>query len=191
MGKVFIEVRWHGRGGQGVVTAGRLAAETALLQGYYVQSFPEFGPERAGAPVRAYTRISDKPIRIHYQVLSPDYVVILDPTLIGNLDLKAGLKDTTKIIVNASEDLYERVREFFNGYETYVVDATKISVETFGRNLPNTPMVAAFFRISEIVDKDSFEKTVLSWFEERLGKELAEKNVKVAKRTWDEVKRLE
>jgi len=191
MKDVFIEVRWHGRGGQGVVTAGRLTAETALLQGYYVQSFPEFGPERAGAPVRAYTRISNKPIRIHYQVLSPDYVVILDPTLIGNPDLKAGLKETTKVIVNAPEELYENVRNFFKGYETYVVDATKISIDVFGRNLPNTPMVAAFFKISGVVDRENFERTVLSWFEERLGKDLAEKNVEVAKRTWDEVKKLE
>ncbi|MCD6157021.1 MAG: 2-oxoacid:acceptor oxidoreductase family protein [Euryarchaeota archaeon] len=191
MEDVFIEVRWHGRGGQGVVTAGRLAAETALLQGYYVQSFPEFGPERAGAPVRAYTRISNKPIRIHYQVLSPDYVVILDPTLIGNPDLKAGLKETTKVIINAPEELYENVRSFFEGYETYVVDATKISIDVFGRNLPNTPMVAAFFKISGVVDRENFEKTVLSWFEERLGKDLAEKNVEVARRTWDEVKKLE
>ncbi len=191
MGKDVIEIRWHGRGGQGVVTAGRLTAEIALQAGYYVQSFPEFGPERSGAPVKAYNRISKNPIRKHYQITEPDYVIVLDPTLLGNPDLKSGLKPESKVIINASEDLYDKIKEFFGEHEIYAVDATKISLDIFGRNIPNTPMVAAFFKISGLVNDENMYKITLEWFEERLGKDLAEKNVEVAKRAWSEVKKLE
>ena len=191
MGKDVIEIRWHGRGGQGVVTAGRLAAEIALQAGYYVQSFPEFGPERSGAPVKAYNRISKKPIRKHYQITEPNYVIVLDPTLLGNPDLKSGLKPESKVIINASEGLYDKIKEFFGDHEIYVVDATKISLDIFGRNIPNTPVVAAFFKISGLVNDENVYRITLKWFEERLGKDLAEKNVEVAKRSWSEVKKLE
>ncbi len=187
----MLEVRWHGRGGQGVVTAGRLVAAAALKAGYNVQSFPEFGPERAGAPVRAYNRIAKKKIRAHFQITNPKYVIVLDPTLIGNPQILEGTSEETIFIVNYPEERAKELREHLRRGEVYYVDATRISLEVLGRNIPNTPLVAAFLKVSGLVYLETLKEVVKEWFEERISPEVAEKNVKLVEKVWEEVKKLD
>jgi pyruvate ferredoxin oxidoreductase gamma subunit len=134
----LIEIRWHGRGGQGVVTAGKLLAETALGTGLYFQAFPDFGPERMGAPIRSFTRLSPKPITIHSQIEQPDVVLVLDPTLLGILAVTEGLKEKGTLVVNTSMSPAE-VREVtgFHTGQTFTVDASHIAIEEMGRDITN------------------------------------------------------
>ncbi|MBC7190274.1 2-oxoacid:acceptor oxidoreductase family protein, partial [Candidatus Aerophobetes bacterium] len=154
MGKLF-EVRWHGRAGQGAKTAALLLAEAALSEGKYIQGFPEYGPEREGAPIRAYTRISDSPIYIHSGVANPDAVVVLDSTLIGVVDITEGLGKDGVILINTEENPGKiRERLNFPDGKLYTVDATGISLEILGRNLPNMPMVGALIRVLPVLKLD-------------------------------------
>ena len=139
-----LEIRWHGRGGQGAKTAALLLADVAFKTGQYVQGFPEYGPERMGAPITAYNRISKDVIRVHSNIYTPDLVVVVDETLLHSVDVTAGLKEEGAIIINTSKSR-EEVMPFLNGYKgnVYTVDARKISVETLGKNFPNSPMLAA------------------------------------------------
>jgi len=140
----LIEIRWHGRGGQGVVTAGKLLAETALGMDQYIQAFPDYGPERQGAPIRAYTRMSPEPIRIHSQVEEPDIVLVLDPTLLQTVDVTEGLKPDGALLVNTPLSPQE-VREQL-GWKTgkvFTVDASHIAIDELGREITNTPMLGA------------------------------------------------
>src|SRR5699024_10481851 len=137
----MIEIRWHGRGGQGAKTASLLLADTAFNTGKYIQGFPEYGPERMGAPLTAYNRISDTPIRIHSNIYYPDYVVVVDDTLLESVDVTAGLKETGAIVINTtkSEDYLRKVLKGYKG-DIYTIDARKISEEALGKYFPNTPM---------------------------------------------------
>jgi len=176
MGKL-IEIRWHGRGGQGVVTAGEILAEAAMEEGKYFQAFPDYGPERMGAPVKAYTRISDSPIEIHSQITSPDIVVVINPTLIGMVDVTEGLKDDGVILVNTSESPQEMRKKL--GLEgkpvkVFVVDASQIAMKHLGRNIPNTPMLGALVKATGLVSLDS----VIHLTEERFGAKFREDVVK-------------
>ncbi len=188
---MLIEVRWHGRGGQGVVTASDLLARASILEGKYVQHFPEFGPERRGAPVRAYTRISDEPIEVHCAVYNPDYVVVIDPTLVSNVSyIMDGVKEGGTVIVNSTKEgvpkeLVEEVRK--RKCRLYYVDATKIALDIFGRELFNTPMLGAFVKVSGIVKLDS----VLKALEIRFSGEILKKNVEAVRRAYEEVKPYE
>ncbi|MES0342421.1 MAG: 2-oxoacid:acceptor oxidoreductase family protein, partial [Candidatus Humimicrobiaceae bacterium] len=142
--QIFIEIRWHGRGGQGAVTASKLLADAALSEGFYIQAFPEYGAERMGAPVRSFNRISSKEIDIHCQISEPDIVMVLDETLLETIDIAAGIKNDGSIIVNTSRDSGEilsliRLDDDKN-ISLYTVDASKISMETIGKVMPNTPM---------------------------------------------------
>jgi pyruvate ferredoxin oxidoreductase gamma subunit len=152
MGRL-IEIRWHGRGGQGAKTAALLFGDACLGAGMYIQAFPEYGPERMGAPVASYNRISDEPITIHSAVENPSVVVILDPTLIGSVDVTKGLRGDGVVLVNTGEPA-EKMREKLklNGQKLYVLDASAIAMETIGRNIPNTPMLGALVGATEIVD---------------------------------------
>lgn len=184
----MLEVRWHGRGGQGVVTASEILARAALLEGKYVQHFPEFGPERAGAPVRAYTRISDEPIDIHSGVYTPDIVVVIDPTLLPLKDmLFAGLKSGGYFIINIAEppqDLVQTCRE--KNLKLGFVDATKIALDIFKRPFFNTPMVGALVKVTGIVKLES----VLEAVKARFPGPVAEKNIEAIRRAYEEVKTL-
>ena len=142
--KKGLEIRWHGRGGQGAKTAALLLADVAFKTGQYVQGFPEYGPERMGAPITAYNRISKNPIRVHSNIYTPDYVVVVDETLLHTVDVTAGLKSAGAIIINTPKSEKE-VRPLLNGYKraVFTVDARKISMETLGQNFPNSPMLAA------------------------------------------------
>lgn len=155
--KRTVEIRWHGRGGQGAKTACLLLADVAFNSGKQVQGFPEYGPERMGAPITAYNRISDGKNTVHSNIYTPDYVVVVDETLIHTVDVTAGLAEDGAIIINSSKSP-EELKPLLNGYKGSVctVDAAAISIEALGKNFPNSPMLAAVVKISEVVELDKF-----------------------------------
>ncbi len=155
--KTITEIRWHGRGGQGAKTACMLLADAAFTSGKYVQGFPEYGPERMGAPITAYNRISDKRCSIHSNIYHPDYVVVVDETLLTSVDVTNGLSPEGGIVINSPRPP-EQLRPLLRGYEgaVYTVDARKISEECLGKNFPNTPMLAAIVQVSQVVDPITF-----------------------------------
>ncbi len=161
MAKDMIEFRWHGRGGQGAKTASQLLADAAFMAGMYVQSFPEYGPERSGAPITAYNRITPKRCPIHSNIYEPDYVLVVDETLLDSVDVTAGLKKEGAIIIN-SERSPEELRKRLNGYEgrVYTIAAGHISRKHLGAYFPNTPMLAAAVAVSNCVDKEDFLKNM-------------------------------
>jgi pyruvate ferredoxin oxidoreductase gamma subunit len=150
----MMEIRWHGRGGQGAKTAAMLLAEAALDAGKFIQAFPEYGPERAGAPIRAFTRISDDKIDIHCAVTNPHIVVVIDPTLVGPVNVTDGIDEDGLLLVNTNKTPGE-IREMVNmkGGKVYTVDASKIALETLGRDLPNTPMLGALVAATSLIDQ--------------------------------------
>jgi len=179
------EVRFHGRGGQGAWTASLLLAQAGLKEERYIQSFPTFGPERAGAPITAYTRISDEPIRLHSSVYEPDVVVVLDPTLLGPA-VSVGVKPDTKLAVNTSQTPAE-VREMLGigEVETWVLDATSLALKVLGRPITNTAMLGAIVKATGIVKLDSLLAAVQERFSGRIG----DLNVKLIETAYDEVKK--
>jgi len=187
--KKITEVRWHGRGGQGAKTAALLLAGAALDEGKYIQGFPEYGPERMGAPMQSFTRISESPITVHSHVSSPDAVVVLDSTLLEMVNVTEGLSDEGVILVNTSQSP-QQIREKLGlkKAKVFTVDATSISLETMGRNLPNTPMLGALIKATSLLKVD----TVISNIEKKLGKKynrkVVEGNIRAIKRAYEEVK---
>ncbi len=181
MNNGLIEIRWHGRGGQGAKTASLLLADAAFNTGKYIQGFPEYGPERMGAPITAYNRISDEPIRIHSNIYEPDYVVVVDDTLLESVDVTAGLKETGAIVINTTKDA-EYLKNVLNGYkgEVYTIDARKVSMETLGKYFPNTPMLAAIVKVSGIMADEDFLKDMEGSFKHKFAKkpEVIEGNMK-------------
>lgn len=167
----LIEIRWHGRGGQGAKTASLLLADAAFNTGKYIQGFPEYGPERMGAPITAYNRISDKPITIHSNIYEPDYVVVVDDTLLECVNVTAGLKETGAIVINTTKDA-EYLKNVLKGYNgsVYTIDARKISIETLGKYFPNTPMLAAIVKVSEIMPEQAFLDDMLNSFKHKFSK---------------------
>ena len=167
----LIEIRWHGRGGQGAKTASLLLADAAFNTGKYIQGFPEYGPERMGAPITAYNRISNKPITIHSNIYEPDYVVVVDDTLLETVDVTAGLKETGAIVINTTktpEYLKSKLKDFKG--EIYTIDARKVSMETLGRYFPNTPMLAAIVKVSKIMDEQDFINDMKGSFKHKFAK---------------------
>lgn len=185
---MLYEVRWHGRGGQGVVTASDLLARAVILEGKFAYHAPEFGPERRGAPVRAFTRISDEPLEQHFGIYRPDAVVVIDPTLQFNHDLiLEGLKESGLVVLNAKkvdEGLWERVKSL--KLSVWTVDAYSVALEVFGRPLYNTPMLGAFVKASGIVNLDSVLEAVRERFRDP---DVAAKNAEVIKRCFEGVAR--
>lgn len=157
--KDLIEIRWHGRGGQGAKTAALLLADVAFNNGLYVQGFPEYGPERMGAPITAYNRLSTTRIRVHSNIYEPDYVVVVDETLIESVDVTAGIKEGGAIIVNTQKSKEEIAEELaakgYNG-TIYTIDARKISIEALGKYFPNSPMLAAVVKITGVMEEEAF-----------------------------------
>lgn len=189
----LIEIRWHGRGGQGAKTASLLLADAAFNTGKYIQGFPEYGPERMGAPITAYNRISTKPITIHSNIYEPDYVVVVDDTLLESVDVTAGLKPTGAIVINTTKDS-EFLKEHLKGYEgeIYKIDARKISMETLGKYFPNTPMLAAIVKVSKIMDEKDFLEDMKGSFKHKFAKkpEVIEGNMKALEMALNEVKEI-
>ncbi|MBM4042398.1 MAG: pyruvate synthase [Planctomycetes bacterium] len=188
MAKDMTEIRWHGRGGQGAKTAATMVAEAALEEGKYSQGFPEYGPERMGAPIRGYTRIASAPIRLHCPITAPDLVVILDATLIGAEDLADGLKPDGAIIVNTHEPPAAiRKRLGVSHGKVYTVDATKIAIETIGRPIPNTPMIGALIRVSGFMQLGTVFHDIEKKFLKKLGAGVVQGNITAVKRAYEEV----
>jgi 2-oxoacid:acceptor oxidoreductase gamma subunit (pyruvate/2-ketoisovalerate family) len=183
--KKILEVRWHGRGGQGAWTASELLARAAIFEGKFIQSFPEFGPERMGAPVAAFTRISDKPIDIHCAVYNPDVVAVLDPTLLKSVPVTKGLVDDGNIVVNANGDSKDVKNMLGNKRaKVWTVPATEIAMQILGRAITNTAMLGAVVKVTEAASLNSIEKVV----KERFGEKIAEKNIGVIQKAYKEVK---
>lgn len=176
-----LEIRWHGRGGQGAKTAALLLADVAFKTGAYVQGFPEYGPERMGAPITAYNRISRNEIRVHSNIYTPDLVVVVDETLLLSVDVTAGLKEDGAIIINTSKS-EEEILPLLNGYQgrVFTVDARKISVEALGKYFPNSPMLAAAVAVSAVMDQDQFISEMYASYQHKFAKkpEVIEGNMK-------------
>ena len=190
----MIEIRWHGRGGQGAKTASLLLADVAFNTGKYIQGFPEYGPERMGAPLTAYNRIDDNPIRIHSNIYEPDYVVVVDDTLVGAVDVTYGLKHNGAILVNTSID-GKKIKEKLNGFagKIYTIDASKIAVETIGKNFPNTALLGSIIKITNLMSKQDLEENMLDSFKHKFAKkpDVIEPNMNALRRAYDEVKEAE
>ncbi len=189
----LIEIRWHGRGGQGAKTASLLLADVAFNTGRFVQGFPEYGPERMGAPITAYNRISSSKINIHSNIYEPDFVAVVDETLIESVDVTAGLKETGAIIINTEKKPEEIVRKL-NGYKgrVVVIDAAKISIAALGRYFPNTPMLAAVVTVSGIMDRDTFIDEMRSSFGHKFASKpgVIDGNMKALEMAIEEVGRV-
>ena len=189
----LIEIRWHGRGGQGTKTASLLLADAAFNTGKYIQGFPEYGPERMGAPITAYNRISDNPITVHSNIYEPDYVVVVDDTLLETVDVTAGLKTNGAIVINTtkSSDYLKSVLKGYQG-KVYTIDARKVSTEALGRYFPNTPMLAAIVKVTGIMNDEDFLKDMEGSFKHKFAKkpEVIYGNMKALEMALKEVKEI-
>ncbi len=185
-----IEIRWHGRGGQGTVTAAKVLADACLSGGKHVQAFPEYGPERAGAPLRAYNRISTNPLRVHAPVTKPDIVVVVDATLLDSIDVTEGASDDAVFVINTSRKP-EEIRQKLNLKPTqkvFTVDATKIALETIGRPLPNSTMLGAVAKATDLVDLETLLEDVKGSFSGgKFSEKIITANLEATKRGYEEV----
>ena len=184
-----VEIRWHGRGGQGAKTAAFLLAESLIDQGKYAQGFPDYGPERMGAPIRGYNRISDEPVRMHCDVRNPGIVVVLDPTLIGTDDITAGLAEDGVVLVNSTQSPEEmRALLKLAGRKVYTVDAEGIALKEIGRPIPNVPMIGALLRVNPLSEIGKMEKIIAKKFEGKFGDKIVQGNLRAMRRGYEEVR---
>ncbi len=190
MGK-HVEIRWHGRGGQGAKTAALLLADVAFNTGMYVQGFPEYGPERMGAPITAYNRLSDTEIRNHSNIYNPEYVVVVDETLLHTVDVTKGLSPEGGIIINTDKNK-EEIIPLLKGYEgkVYTIDARTISMETLGKYFPNSPMLAAVVKVTGIMSQQDFLEQMRTSYQHKFAKkpEVIDGNMAALERAFQEVK---
>lgn len=188
-----VEIRWHGRGGQGTKTASLLLTDAAFNTGKYIQGFPEYGPERMGAPITAYNRISEDKLTLHSNIYEPDYVVVVDDTLLSCVDVTSGLKKTGAIIINTKKPSAE-IRSLLNGYEgnIYRIDAKTISVDALGKYFPNIPMLGAVVKVSGVMEEEQFKSDMIASFKHKFAKkpEVVEGNVKALEKSMHEVERV-
>jgi len=178
------EIRWHGRGGQGAVASAEMLALAAIEEGKSAQAFPSFGPERRGAPVMAFTRVADEFIFIRTGVTEPDVVVVLDPTVMGAVDVTMGLRDGGIIIANSSRTAPELVERYGLKHTLYIVNANRIAVEEIGRPITNTTMMGAMVKATGLVELSSVEKQI-----EQRFPAIAEKNIKALRRAYEETEK--
>lgn len=185
----LIEIRWHARAGQGAVTASKLLAETALLKGSYIQAMPEYGPERTGAPLRAYTRISDLPIELHNNIVKPSVVVVLDETLLPVVDVLEGLDLDGLLLLNTTKGV-DAIRTELNvpsSIKVAVVNASGIALDTIGRDIPNTPVVGALAHITKVVSVDALKENLIKDFGKKFSQEVIDANLASVDRAAQEV----
>nr|MDD5837882.1 2-oxoacid:acceptor oxidoreductase family protein [Eubacteriales bacterium] len=188
--KEVVEIRWHGRGGQGAKTAALLLADVAFKTGKYVQGFPEYGPERMGAPITAYNRISNEEIRVHSNIYHPNFVVVVDEGLLESVDVAKGIKPGGAIIVNSTRtpaEVRNEIRDFDG--RIYTIDAKKVSVACLGKYFPNTPMLAATVKVSGVMEKDTFLNEMEASFNHKFASkpEVIEGNMNALKMAFEEV----
>ena len=187
----YIEIRWHGRAQQGIVTAAKMVGEACLRSGKYVQAFPEFGPERMGAPVKAYNRVSDEPIRLHCQVTDPKYILIADSTLIATVNVTEGAPEDAVFIINTTKTPAEMRNELkLKNKKTlvYTLDASKISLEAIGRNMPNTPMLGALAKTTDVITLDVLIDNFKENYSKKFSAKVVEGNIIAMTRGFQEVK---
>lgn len=183
------EIRWHARAGQGAVTAAKSLAESALEEGKNAQAFPDYGPERAGAPLRAYNRISNKPLRIHTAVTNPDIVIILDPTLIGTVNVAEGTPVNAVLVINTPESPGKmRAKLKLEGRKIFTVDATKISIDTLGRAIPNTPMMGAVVKVTGILKLETIIEDIKKTLGKKFPQKIVDANIAAINKAYEEVK---
>ena len=191
--KDLIEIRWHGRGGQGAKTASLLLADAAFNTGKYIQGFPEYGPERMGAPITAYNRIGTKPITIHSNIYEPDYVVVVDDSLLESVDVTAGLKEDGAIVINTTKDA-DFIKKNLKGYngDVYTIDAKRISIDALGKYFPNTPMLAAIVHVTGIMTDEELLNDMQGSFKHKFAKkpEVIEGNMKALEMALKEVNKI-
>jgi len=192
MEKDLIEIRWHGRGGQGAKTAALLFGEAALETGLYIQAFPEYGPERTGAPVASFNRLSKKPIRIHSGITDPDVVLVLDPTLIGKVNVLEGLPENGFLIINTKK-LPADIRKELNiqGRKIFTIDAYTVSLKTIGKAIPNTPMLGSLIKATSLLNFDHLVESVRKKLEIKFRgkpKEIVDKNIEAIKKAYQETR---
>ncbi len=184
------EIRWHGRGGQGAKTAALLLADVAFQAGKQVQGFPEYGPERMGAPITAYDRISDDEIRVHSNIYDPDFVAVVDDTLLHSVNVTGGLKENGGILINTQKSK-EEILPLLGNYKgrVFAIDARKVSLATLGKYFPNTPMLAAMVKISEVMEIDVFLREMKSSLEHKFARkpEVLDGNLKALSMAIEEV----
>lgn len=189
--KDMIEIRWHGRGGQGAKTAALLLADVAFKTGKYVQGFPEYGPERMGAPITAYNRISTTPITVHSNIYHPDYVIVVDESLLESIDVTSGLNKEGGLLIN-TEHSKEELLPLLRGYEgaVYTVDAKDISLRTLGKNYPNSPMLAAAVAVSGVMEQEDFLREMRASFEHKFAKkpEVIDGNMQALELAFQEIR---
>lgn len=186
----MIEIRWHGRGGQGTVTAAKVLADACLSGGRHVQAFPEYGPERAGAPLRAYNRISSREIRMHCPVLHPRVISIVDPTLIESVNVTDGATEDAVFVVNTSKSPQE-IREKLGAgpkQRVFTVDATKIALDCFGRALPNSPMLGALCKVTGLITLEHLLEDVRKSFGKKFAQKIIDGNLEATRRGYEEVR---
>lgn len=193
MEKAMTEIRWHGRGGQGAKTACMLLADAAFTAGKFVQGFPEYGPERMGAPITAYNRISEKRCGIHSNIYEPDFVVVVDETLLETVDVTKGLKKDGAIVINTAkspEELKERLKDYEG--KVCTIDARKISEECLGAYFPNTPMLAAIVKVSGVLNEEQFISDMKESFVHKFATkpQVVEGNMKCLTESMKEVRGL-
>ena len=185
------EIRWHGRGGQGAKTAALLLADVAFQTGKYVQGFPEYGPERMGAPITAYNRISDRQIRVHSNIYDPQYVVVVDESLLEAVDVTGGLKKDGAFLVNTSRPK-EEILPHLKGYEgkVFTIDAHKVPMAAMGKYFPNTPLLAAIVKVAEIMDEETFLREMRASFTHKFASkpEVIDGNMAALKMALEEVR---
>lgn len=188
--KNTVEIRWHGRGGQGAKTAALLLADVAFKTGKYVQGFPEYGPERMGAPITAYNRISEDQITVHSNIYDPQFVAVVDDSLLEAIDVTAGLAKDGAIIINTAKSMDE-IKPLLRGYEGKVtlIDARAISIEALGKNFPNSPMLAAVVAVSGVMDRDAFLSEMRASFQHKFAKkpEVIDGNMKALELAFEAV----
>lgn len=192
MASEMIEIRWHGRGGQGAKTAAQLVAQIALEEGRFSQGFPEYGPERMGAPIRGFTRVSDSPIRLHCAIERPDVVVVLDDTMIGMPAVTEGADLGTVFVINtalAPGQMGEKLRVAGGNPvgTVYCVDATRISIDELGRPMPNTPMIGALVRATACISISTLKKDIQKKFLAKFGERVVRGNIRAIERAYEEV----
>ncbi len=183
-----LEIRWHGRGGQGVKTSATFLADAIISSGKYGQGFPEYGPERRGAPIKGFTRISNEPIKMHCAVYNPEIVVVVDPTLLSSINVKEGLIENGTIIVNTQKSVDDLRKQIdFDEGTVGVVDATNIAIEEIGRPIPNTPMLGALMKVTDILDLDTLLTEIRKKFAKKFDEKMIEGNINAIKRAYKEV----
>ena len=188
MAQEMTEIRWHGRGGQGAKTAAQLVALVALEEGKFSQGFPEYGPERMGAPIRGFTRISESAILLHCPIEHPDVVVVLDDSLLALPTVAEATDDGTVFVINTAASPAEmKTRLGREGATVYCIDATAISIDEIGRPIPNTPMIGALIKATECITLDAIKKDVEKKFMKKFGERVVQGNIRAIERAYEEV----